>query len=125
MFLIHRTNYWGREINASTRDRDVDFAAIWTQFSTVKGGCCRGFGVRMVFVEDDDLQEMHDGDWNLFLVEGQYGRNEQHYFYKFVLIPHGANGYGKKTCRRNYGWTFVGAVDACDAIRGLQRHLKA
>ena len=122
--LIHRTFYWGRDIEASRRDRDIDFPAIWTQLSFKRGGCCRGFGVRWVCVDDEDLLEVHDGEWNIFLVEELNGRNEEHYFYKFVLIPHGANGYGKKTCRKKYGWKFAGAVEADDAVRGLQKLLK-
>jgi hypothetical protein len=123
MSLIHRTHYWGQVITAGNNDPDVDFDAIWTQFCFRKGGCCRGFGVRMVPIEDNDLVKAHNGDWNLYLVEKRYGRNEEHYFYKFAMIPGGVDGYGKKTCINKHRWEFVGTVDAYGPIQDLRDHL--
>lgn len=77
----------------------------------------------MVPVENDALVGAYDGEWNLYLVEHRYGRNEEHYFYKFALIPHGTRGFGKKTCLEKLGWSFVGSVNANEALQDLREHL--
>jgi hypothetical protein len=122
MSLIHRTNHWGHTIYAEALDDDVNFDAIWTQFCFRDGGCCRGFGERSVMVDNDDLIDVHGGDWNLFLVNEHPGRHDEHYFYKFALIPCGTHRYGKRSCERR-GWDFVGTVDAYNAMEDLTNYL--
>ena len=124
MYLIHRTNSRARFIPAGTRDEDVEIPAIWTQWSFNDCGCCPGFGVHKVCVESDDLLQEHKGVWNLYLVEERPGRHDQHYFYKFVLIPRGTRYYGKKYCQRNRKWSFKGAMQARHVSQRLRRFLK-
>ena len=128
MPLVHRTNYMGHEIHSSTarHDHEVNFNAIWTQFSTVRRrrSCCRGFGKRSVVVKTVDFTREHDDDWNLYLVNEQEGHNEKHYFYKFVLIPSGTPHYGKKRCTRELNWKWVGVVEADQALVDLMSLLQ-
>lgn len=118
MKLYHRTNYWGKCIEASEIDGDVPFPAIWVQAvdddedDDYPGGCCRGFGRRLVEVRYDHFTTEHGGEWNLFKVNEQYGdRSTDHYFYKFALVPKGTVGYGRRGCER-MGWTYEGSVRA-------------
>lgn len=82
--------------------------AIWVQVVR-RRPCCPNFGRRNVRLTNDHLQTHHDGRWNLFFVSGTKGRNPDHFFSKFVLIPHGKRGFGKDRCRREHGWTFHGS----------------
>ena len=111
MKLIHRTNYWGHELDSSggRRDNEVDMMdAIWVQV-VKRGPCCPNFGERNVRITTDHLRTHHDGLWNLFFVSGTEGRDSDHYFSKFVLIPHGKRGFGKDRCKKQHGWTFKGS----------------
>lgn len=118
MKLIHRTNYWGEYIDASDRDRDVSFNAIWVQAVGENWGCCRGFGRRCVVVQNNDFTKEHDGLWNIFLISEQSGSNEGHYFYKFVALPKNTYGYGKKNCAK-LKWQWVGEFNAYTARENL------
>ena len=114
--LVHRTNYWGQYIDATDMDDDVSFDAIWVQ-AMIDGDpcCCHGFGQRGVAVNNQDLADEYNGWWSLFFVNGREGRSVRHYFYKFVLIPQGTHGYGKRGCAQR-GWSFVGEVAAGSAL---------
>ena len=122
--LIHRTNYWGQRIDANDGDDDVNFDAIWVQaMIDGKRCCCPGFGERRVAVDNQDISDEHSSWWSLFLVNGRRGRSEAHYFYKFVLIPQGTHGYGKRGCA-DRGWRFQGQVladRACEDLDDLLR----
>ena len=119
MKLIHRTNYRGKYIDASDRDKDIPFDVIWVQAVSNKSmGCCRGFGRRCVVVQNNDFTKEHDGLWNIFLVDEQSGRNESHYFYKFVALPKGTYGYGKDSCGK-LGWKLEGEFHAGNARQTL------
>ena len=122
--LVHRTNYWGQYIDPSDTDEDVHFDAIWVQ-AMIDGDqcCCRGFGRRGVAVSDEDLTDEYDGWWSLFYVTGRYGRSDDHFFYKFVLIPQGTYGYGKRGCAQR-GWRYEGEVHSSSACDGLDKILR-
>ena len=127
MKLIHRTNYWGKYINSSNRDDEVDFDAIWAQaVGNHDRPCCRGFGRRSVKVMNSDFMEQHNGWWSVFRVSMRRGRNKSHYFYKFVAIPHGIRNYGKKSCIQRRQWKYEGEFDASDgdAINQLKEILR-
>lgn len=125
MRLVHRTNYWGKWIDPTDVDDEVHFDAIWVQ-AMIDGDscCCHGFGRRGVAVNDQDLVDEFDGWWwSLFNVSGEQGRSSGHYFYKFVLIPQGTHGYGKRGCSQR-GWGYVGEVHAQSALQGLDDRLR-
>jgi len=107
MKLLHLTNYWGSTIdpNNSPQDDDVDMDVIWTQALEYEHDrpCCPGFGRRIVRVEDQDLVQWDQNNWTLWFVSGTWGNSDGHYFYKFVLIPNGCYGKGKRTMRAR-GW---------------------
>ena len=117
--LSHRTNYWGAHIDATDNDDEVDFAAVWVQALEDNRSCCPGFGRRRVRVENQDLSE-HAEWWWLFRVSARYGRSDGHYFMKFVLIPQGEPGYGKRGCAQR-GWSLDGEVSSDNALAGLQQ----
>ena len=116
MPLVHRTHYEGMHILASKGRRDKDLNGldvIWSQFSTSKrhASCCFGFGHRRVFIHKGALVNENDmSTWNLFLVTDHSGKHDDHYFYKFVLIPPGTRNFGKKRCMEEYNWGFIGTV---------------
>mmetsp|Transcript_20055 Transcript_20055/g.40902 ORF Transcript_20055/g.40902 Transcript_20055/m.40902 type:complete len:155 (-) Transcript_20055:138-602(-) len=113
--LVHRTNYWGKYIDATNMDDEVNFDAIWVQ--CVYDGhrtCCPNFGARRVGVTENDLVNEHNGWWSLFRVSSTWGRSPGHYFRKFVLIPQGTHGYGKRGCAQR-GWEYEGEVVASNA----------
>lgn len=117
MPLVHRTNYEGREILASKCRKDKDLKGldvIWTQYSTskIKATCCFGFGSRKVFLHKGAFlfNENDNIDWNLHLVTEHEGHSDDHYFYKFVLIPSGKRNFGRKTCVQRHNWEFVGVI---------------
>lgn len=121
MQLIHKTNYWGKWIDAgqSNGDDDVSFDAIWVQvLRDNQPPCCHGFGNRTVYVVDSDFVRQDAGWWSLFLVNGRRGHNPNHYFYKFVAIPQGLYGYGKRGCA-NRGWIYKGEFRAKNALSSL------
>ena len=123
--LVHRTNYWGQYIDASDVDDDVNFDAIWVQaMIDGKPCCCRGFGERGVAVNNQDISDEHSDWWSLFFVNGRRGRSEAHYFHKFVLIPQGTHGYGKRGCA-DRGWRFEGQVFAARACEDLDDLLRS
>ena len=112
MKLIHRTNYWGEWIDASGMDDEVPFDVIWTQaVSNHSSGCCHGFGRRPVAVVNSDFVDEDLEWWHVFRVSNQYGRTDGHYFYKFVALPQGTYGYGKRGCAA-LGWTWEGEFNA-------------
>ena len=126
--LVHRTNYWGQWIDSTDLDPDVNFDAIWVQ-AMIDGEscCCHGFGRRGVAVSNQDLEDecppFAQGWWSLFQVSGTHGHSAGHYFYKFVLIPQGTHGYGKRGCAQR-GWTYVGEAhsqSACDHLDSILR----
>jgi len=115
MKLIHRTNYWGREIIPcdSRQDPDIGIDLIWVQAleEDDEPPCCRGFGKRSVAVIQQDFRHWHKGDWVLWEVSGTRGRDECHYFYKFVLVPKGCRGKGRKSLLRR-GFTHVADLNS-------------
>lgn len=120
MKLIHRTNYWGEWIDPSGIDDEVPFNVIWTQaVSDHASGCCHGFGRRPVTVENSDFVDEDPEWWHVFQVSSQYGRTEGHYFYKFVTLPQGTYGYGKRGCAA-LGWTWRGEFHARNALVDLE-----
>ena len=120
MKLIHRTNYWGKWIDASDNDGEVPFDVIWTQaVSEHSSGCCHGFGRRAVEVINSDFVEEDPEWWHVFRVSSQYGRNEANYFYKLVTLPQGTYGYGKRGCAA-LGWSWVGEFQAGNALHDLE-----
>ena len=122
MKLIHKTNYMGKWIDAkeSNGDDEVDFDAIWVQvLRDGESPCCHGFGKRSVYVDEYDFEREDDGWWSLFLVSEREGDDPYHYFYKFVAIPHGYHGYGRKGCERR-GWIHKGSFFASDALPRLE-----
>ena len=120
MKLIHRTNYWGEWIDASGMDDEVPFDVIWTQaVSNHSSGCCHGFGRRPVAVVNSDFVDEDPEWWHVFRVSNQYGRTDGHYFYKFVALPQGTYGYGKRGCAA-LGWRWVGEFHAKNALDGLE-----
>lgn len=123
MKLIHRTNYWGEYIDASDRDKDIPFDAIWVQAVRETWGCCRGFGRRCVVVQNNDFTNEHDGVWNIFLVDEQSGRNEYHHFQKFVALPERTYGFGKKRCAK-LDWQWLGEFHARKASETLDNVLE-
>lgn len=70
-------------------------------------------------LQDSDFETEFDGYWSLFRVSERRGDyNSGHYFYKFVAIPQGTYGYGRKGCS-NRGWTYEGEFHAQYAITEL------
>lgn len=123
MKLIHRTNYWGQWIDAADMDNDVPFDVIWTQaVGDHSTGCCRGFGVRQVAVVNSDFEKEDPGWWHVFKVSNQYGRSDGHYFYKFVALPQGTYGFGKRGCA-SLGWSWEGEFLAGNAMSELEEVL--
>lgn len=123
MKLIHRTNYWGQWIDTSDMDNDVPFDVIWTQaVGDHSTGCCRGFGVRQVAVVNSDFEREDPGWWHVFKVSNQYGRSDGHYFYKFVALPQGTYGFGKRGCA-SLGWSWEGEFLAGNAMSELEEVL--
>lgn len=120
MQLIHRTNYWGEYIESNSNDPDVDFDAIWAMaLDDDDRDCCSGFGNRRVPVYNRDFKEEDNGWWSLFLVNSRRGDyNSGHYFYKFVAIPQGIYGYGKRGCQQR-GWVYKGEFEASSALQDL------
>ena len=57
--------------------------------------------------------------WHVFQISSQYGRNAGHFFYKFVTLPQGTYGYGKRGCAA-LGWSWVGEFHARNALDGLE-----
>uniref|UniRef100_A0A7S1D9F6 Uncharacterized protein n=1 Tax=Cyclophora tenuis TaxID=216820 RepID=A0A7S1D9F6_CYCTE len=123
MNLVHRTNYWGRCIDPSSRDKEVPFPVIWTQCAYRHGGCCRGFGCRAVSVLNSDFVNDFDGRWRLYKISENAGYSDGHYFYKFVALPAGMRGNGKRSCSRR-GWTYLGDFSARNAVQELRSLLK-
>jgi len=124
MKLIHRTNYWGQWIDAFDMDDEVPFNVIWTQaVSDRSSGCCQGFGRRGVLVDDSDFDSESPAWWHVFQVSSQYGRTDGHFFYKFVALPQGTYGYGKRGCAA-LGWSWVGEFHARNAIESLEEVLE-
>ena len=120
MKLIHRTNYWGTWIDSSDMDDDVPFDAIWTQaVLDHQGSCCYGFGRRAVHVVNSDFVDEDNGWWHVFKVNQQSGRTPGHYFYKFVALPQGTYGYGKRGCAAR-GWDWEGEFVASNALDGME-----
>ena len=119
MDLVHRTNYWGSHINATDNDDEVPFEAIWVQATRNGRCCCPGFGQRRVLVTDDDISDEFQGWWSLFLVSQQRGHSYGHFFLKYVLIPQGTHGFGKRGCE-NRGWQYKGQVHASNATESLE-----
>ena len=124
MRLVHRTNYWGEWISSSDMDDDVPFDAIWVQ-AMLDGCacCCHGFGRRGVAVRDEDLVDEFNGWWSLFKVSGEWGRTPGHFFHKYVLIPQGTHGFGKRGCAQR-GWTYAGEIQAGRACERLDELLE-
>ena len=120
MRLVHCTNYWGEHINGTDNDDEVSFDAIWVQARLDhQGCCCPGFGRRRVLIRDDDINGEHSGWWSLFSVSCAEGRSQGHYFWKYVLIPQGTYGYGKRGCA-GLGWTYIGEVHSSCATAQLE-----
>lgn len=122
MKLYHRTNYWGTPITPTDNDDEVDFPAIWVQaipsYDHGDKGCCYGFGKRGVPVLSMDLAD--EDRWCLWEVSGTEGRKaDEHFFWKFALVPKGANGYGRRGCE-NRGWTSVGEISPENAEDDLE-----
>jgi len=126
MKLVHRTNYWGREIIPcnSRQDSEIDMDLIWVQAleEDDEPPCCRGFGERSVTVDEQDFYHWDDDDWMLWLVSETRGRSESHYFYKFLLLPKGCRGKGKKSLLRR-GFTHVADLDSRYLIHRLKSAL--
>ena len=123
MHLIHKTNYHGPIIYAAygRGDDDVPFDAIWAQ--AVPFGdkcCCKGFGTREVVVTEWAFSEEADW-WSLYFVGDTEGHSG-HRFWKFVLIPFGDPGLGKKSCRR-WGWEHLCDWQPDDGIDALEEPL--
>ena len=121
MRLVHCTDYWGEHINGTNNDDEVGFDAIWVQarLDHHQGCCCPGFGRRRVLIRDDDINGEHSGWWSLFSVSCAEGRSPGHYFWKYVLIPQGTYGYGKRGCA-GLGWTYIGEVHSSCATAQLE-----
>ena len=120
MRLVHCTNYWGEHINGTDNDDEVSFDAIWVQARLDhQGCCCPGFGRRRVLIRDYDINGEHSGWWSLFSVSCAEGRSQGHYFWKYVLIPLGTYGYGKRGCA-GLGWTYIGEVYSSCATAQLE-----
>ena len=127
MKLVHRTNYWGREIipNNSRQDFEIDMALIWVQAleEVYEPPCCRGFGERSVLVVRQDFYSWHKGDWVLWKVSSTRGLNESHYFYKFLLVPKGCYGKGRKSLLRR-GFTHVADLNFAHSLHQLKSALR-
>ncbi|CAB9512712.1 expressed unknown protein [Seminavis robusta] len=120
MQLVHRTNYWGKYIDSSNTDDEVDFDAIWAMaLNDGDWHCCPGFGRRWVEVVNSDFRDEYDGWWSVFLVSERRGHSDGHYFYKFVAIPQGTYSYGKKGCQQR-GWSYQGEFEADNARDQLE-----
>ena len=66
MRLVHRTNYWGKEIIPcnSKQDSEINMNLIWVQ--AIEDGeriCCRGFGERSVSVDEQHFYQWDNGEW--------------------------------------------------------------
>ena len=111
MRLSHRTRYWGQYIDAADNDDEVNAELIWCQATRdYARDCCPGFGPRSVHVSESDLSDHHQGWWSLFRVSQRIGDyNSGHRFWKFILVPQGEHGYGKKGCQRR-GWSYEGEL---------------
>jgi hypothetical protein len=96
------------------RDKDLKgLDVIWSQFSTSKrhATCCFRFGHRRVFIRKGALVNENDNSyWNLYLINHHSGKKDDHYFYKFVLIPPRKPYFGKKRCMDEHSWDFIGSV---------------
>ena len=85
---------------------------IWVQ--AIEDGeriCCRGFGERSVSVDEQHFYQWDNGEWALWLVSNRRGWNESHYFYKFLLLPKGCRGKGKRSLQRR-GYKHVADLDS-------------
>ena len=70
-------------------------------------------------MEDQDFASESYGLWRLYLVDEEEGENPDHYFYKFVAIPAGCGGNGKRSCLRR-GWEHIGDFSAVSATNELE-----
>jgi hypothetical protein len=68
-----------------------------------------------VAVVNSDFVEEDPEWWHVFQVSSGYGRTEGHFFYKFVTLPQGTYGYGKRGCAA-LGWNWVGEFHAGNAL---------
>lgn len=121
-YVSHRTNYYGTRIQPNDSDRETKgLEVIWMQLSDRYVGCCPNFGVRNVQLRNKHLR--HGVQYRVYLVSEQQGtRKDDHYFYKFVVIPEDKPGFGKKECLQR-GWTFEGDIDGSAARSDLKRLL--
>ena len=71
-----------------------------------------------------DNDDFYSGAWRLYLVNEHEGNNPDHYFYKFVAIPTGCRGNGKRSCLKR-GWEHVGDFNADTASQDLEDHLSS
>lgn len=127
MILVHRTDYWGRHIDARhSHDHEVRIKVIWTQAmdDDETYGCCRGFGRRVVRVTDYDFEEEYSGEWKLYKVSETEGRNPAHYFFKFFLVPSSTIHYGSHSwVKEHREWEYEGSIHSSSALDDLQHLL--
>lgn len=118
-YLEHRTNYWGTEIDARPSDKELgDLPVIWVQLCDRFQGCCPGFGERCVHIRN---KHFGSARYTVYLVSEKEGRTPDHYFCKFVAIPEGKHGWGKRNCL-DLGWSVVGKIEG-DKARGDLKQL--
>eukprot|EP01084_Bolivina_argentea_P034534 63943_1 len=126
MRLLHLTNYRGHKIvpNKSIKDEDTDLELIWVQ--AVPGyddECCPGFGDEIVNISQKVFKHWDRDEWVLWKVAEHRGKNPDHYFYKFILVPKGYAGLGKKTLL-NKGWKDMLTIDPNNEFYSqLEAHL--
>ena len=128
MRLVHRTNFWGRRIdpNDSRQDNEINMDLIWVQALEDDDDppCCHGFGKRTVDISRNRIFVDWDrGDWILWKVSAVPGRDQSHWFFKFLLIPKGCYGKGKKTLQRR-GYAQIAVLNPRDMLKKLAKALQ-